>query len=535
MKLTLESLDAPEALQAAGVDTPSFNVRELQAEGVRTPRWLHIGPGNLFRVFIARLAQQAIEDGAVWPISTVIPMSPVEKYEQLGRNDLLTLGVTLHADGRKDMKVIAPLAECLATREDADYARFMELATKATLSLLTFTVTEKGYAIHDSAGNLQPAVVEAIEAEPRSYHSHTMALVASFLLARYESGAAPLTLISFDNFSHNGDKLRDSVLTIARGWAERGAVPAGFIDYLSDDSQVAFPISVIDKITPRPAQSVADELAARGFEDMDIRTPERTPLAGFVNTEAPEYLIIEKHFATQMPPLEDYGVKYVERHVCDEFERMKVTTCLNPLHTALAVSGCLLRMPTIDSEMRDPDLAAMVNRLAWDEGMPVVTDPGIIDPKDFVREVLEERFPNPYLPDDPARIAMDTSQKLPIRFGETIKSYLSEGMDLEKLHVIPLVFALWCRYLMGVDDAGNELTLAPDPLAGELSAHLAGVTLGASDVDLHSALEPILSNAAIFGVNLYETPLGKTVEGLFARLIAGPGAVRATIHEEMNK
>lgn len=533
MKLNLSELAQPENLIKSGVKIPGFDVAQMQLKGKETPRWIHIGPGNLFRVFIARIADQMIEAGEFWPVTVVLPMNPVEKTEQMEKFDLISLGITLHADGKRDLRAIAGISEALATREETDFARFLEIGRQSSVKVMTFTITEKGYAIHGMDGQLQPAVLEAIDSDPRAYQPHTMALVAGMLLHRFEAGAAPLTLMSYDNFSHNGDKLRDSVLTIVKGWAEKGSVPAEFVDYVSDESQVAFPISCIDKITPRPNQKIADELAELGFEDMQISNPFGVPLAGFVNTEAPEYLIVENKFATEVPPLDKFGVKFVERKACDEFERMKVTTCLNPLHTALAVAGCLLRIPTIDAEMRDPALAKMVNRLGWEEGMPVVTDPGIIRPDDFLREVLEVRFPNRYLPDDPGRIAMDTSQKLPIRFGETIKSYLQTGRDLEKLQVIPLVFALWCRYLLGIADDGEPFEVSPDPLREELQAHLADVKLGTPG-DVHAALSPILSNPAIFGIDLYQTPLAGKVENLFKKLVAGTGAVRTTIDEEMN-
>lgn len=267
---------------------------------------------------------------------------------------------------------------------------------------------------------------------------------------------------------------------------------------------------------------------------MDIEFVGRTPVAGFVNAEPTEYLIIEDKFAGDRPPLEDYGVQIVDRQVCDDFENMKVTTCLNPLHTALAVSGCLLRMPTIDSEMRDSALAAMVHELGWNEGLPVVVDPGVVAPEDFLREVLEVRFPNTYLPDDPARIAMDTSQKLPIRFGETIKKYIERDLPLDSLHTIPLVFALWLRYLTGIADDGEAFTLASDPLLEELQGMLAEVSVGMelSSDEAHRIVQPILSNKQIFGVDLYTTPLAAKVEGYFIELVAGPGAVRSVLDRE---
>ena len=73
--------------------------------------------------------------------------------------------------------------------------------------------------------------------------------------------------------------------------------------------------------------------------------------------------------------------------------------------------------------MKDEDLVKLVNILGYKEGLPVVVDPKILSPKAFIDEVVQKRIPNPFMPDTPQRIACDTSQKLSIRFGETIKAY----------------------------------------------------------------------------------------------------------------
>lgn len=535
MKLTLDGISAAHhaAWQEAGVRLPAFDVPAMQAAGQADPRWLHIGPGNIFRVFLARMADDMLAAGQRWPVTAVVPMDPAERDQQLAAHDLLTLGVTLNPDGTRDLRVIAGMSEALATRREEDLARTRQVITSPEVGLVSFTITEKGYAVHDSDGSLSAAVTEAIASDPHAYQPHTMALVASLLLSRFEAGGAPITLMSCDNFSHNGDKLRDSILTIAQGWEEAGSVPASFVNWLSDRTQVAFPITVIDKITPRPNASVSKDLLAAGVEDAGISVLGRTPLAGFVNTEPTEYLIIEDAFAARAPrpPFEDFGAHVVAREVCDKFEHMKVTTCLNPLHTALAEAGCLLRMPTIDAEMRDPALSALVHRLGWVESLPVVSDPGVVAPADFLREVLEVRFTNPYLPDDPARIAMDTSQKMPIRFGQTLLRYRERGLDMSVLHGISLVVALWCRYLMGVADDGDPFAPAPDPLYDELHAHVAGLRLGEVTAErARAALEPIISNPALFALDLTTTPLAEQVIDDFVRLTAGPGAVRATLN-----
>ena len=129
---------------------------------------------------------------------------------------------------------------------------------------------------------------------------------------------------------------------------------------------------------------------------------------------------------------------FTSRETVEKVERMKVCTCLNPLHTALAVYGCLLGYTKISDEMKDADLVKLVEIIGYKEGLPVVTDPGILSPKKFIDEVLQIRVPNPFMPDTPQRIACDTSQKLSIRFGETIKEYMaSSELDVKILKVHP--------------------------------------------------------------------------------------------------
>jgi fructuronate reductase len=171
----------------------------------------------------------------------------------------------------------------------------------------------------------------------------------------------------------------------------------------------------------------------------------------------------------------------------------------------------------------------LIENIGYKEGLPVVADPGIISPKAFIDEVIQVRFPNPFVPDTPQRIATDTSQKIPIRYGETIKAYLAgDKLNPRDLKFIPLVLAAWVRYLLGVNDKGETFTVSPDPLYETLSKSLSGLKLGQHG-PFHAALEPILSDKRVFAVNLYEAGLGEQVEAYFAELMAGPGAVAATL------
>jgi fructuronate reductase len=239
--------------------------------------------------------------------------------------------------------------------------------------------------------------------------------------------------------------------------------------------------------------------------------------------------VIEDVFPNGRPALEKAGVLFTNRETVDKVEKMKVCTCLNPLHTALAVFGCLLGYKRISDEMKDQDLVKLIEGIGYREGLPVVINPGIIDPKKFIGEVINVRLPNPFMPDTPQRIAADTSQKIPVRFGETLKAYKASGKNLKDLKLIPLVFAGWLRYLLGIDDQGKPFEVSPDPLYENLAAALSGIALGHDKAALHGKLEPILSNPALFGLNLYEAGLGKQVEDHFAEMISAPGAVRKVL------
>ena len=260
-----------------------------------------------------------------------------------------------------------------------------------------------------------------------------------------------------------------------------------------------------------------------------IYREKRSPIAPFVNSEEAGYLVIEDNFPNGRPPLEKVGVYVTDKKTVDLVERMKVCTCLNPLHTSLAVFGCLLGYDTIAAEMQDKDLKALVERIGYDEGMKVVANPGIIDPEQFIKEVIEVRLPNPNIPDTPQRIATDTSQKLAIRFGETIKLYNERAdLDVTQLTFIPLTIAAWCRYLLGINDKGEPMKLSPDPLLEELQTLLKDIKFGDCKT-VQKRLLPILSNEKIFGVNLYDVGLGEKIEHFFRLLISGPGAVRLTL------
>lgn len=528
MLLNLESIKNKE--QWSGVVLPEFDIAAIAEYTHKSPAWLHFGAGNIFRGFIASLQQELLNNGKA---STGIIAADTFDYEIIDKifraYDNLTLNVSLCADGSTKSEIIASVCEALRAdcSDAAEIERFKEIAVSPSLQMISFTITEKGYAVTDTSGAISALVQSDIKNGPENAR-HAMSFVTALLLLRYKAGKLPLALVSMDNCSHNGEKLKNAVLTVAEGWVSEGYADKEFIDYLNDESVVAFPWSMIDKITPRPSPKVEETLKAMGIENISpIVTSKNTFIAPFVNAEKPQYLVVEDNFPNGRPALEKAGVYMTDRDTVNKTERMKVTTCLNPLHTALAVYGCMLGYTLISAEMKDEDLVKLITRLGYVEGLPVVTDPKIISPKAFIDEVVNERLPNPFMPDAPQRIATDTSQKVGIRFGETIKSYAAMGRTNE-LVAVPLAIAGWLRYLLGVDDNGEAIEISSDPLKDELQSKLLGIKFGEPD-SYSGQLKNILCNERIFGSNLVENGMSDLIEEIFVKEISGAGAVRNTL------
>lgn len=531
LQLNLEGIKDKSAWQERNVKLPEFDVQAMMAETKNNPVWVHFGAGNIFRGFIAALQQsllnQELEKSGIIAADTF----DYDIIDQIYRpHDNMTLMVSLLPDGTMKKEVIASIGAGLraGTEFPEDMEQLKAVFRNPSLQMVSFTITEKGYALKNIEGAYLPVVQQDFENGPEKC-SHAMSKVTALLLERFLSGGTPVAVVSMDNCSHNGEKLKTSVLTVVEEWEKRGFVTKEFADWVNNEEKVSFPWTMIDKITPRPAKVVEDALKELEIGEMaPVITGKNTYIAPFVNAEEPQYLVVEDRFPNGRPALEKAGVYMTDRDTVNDTERMKVTTCLNPLHTALAVYGCMLGYESIAAEMKDTELKKLVELIGKKEGMPVVTDPKILSPEKFLDEVLTKRLPNPFIPDTPQRIATDTSQKLAIRFGETIKSYCKAGKDLNELTGIPLVIAGWLRYLLAVDDAGKEFTPSSDPMLSVMQEKLKDVHLSDPD-SADGKLSDILTNDTLFGCDLYEAGIAEKVIKMFKEMLEGPGAVRKVL------
>lgn len=514
-----------------GYKVPMYDRDAVMERTKENPYWIHFGYGNIFRAFQANVVQNLLNQGVLDRGLIAVAGTDSEVIDKLfrPRNNYSVL-VTMKADGTQDRIVIGSIVESMTAdrKYPEDIERLKEIFCKDSLQMVSFTITEKGYALTDAEGKYKKAVQADFENGPEQTQYY-LGMAASLLYVRYKNGAKPIAMVSMDNCSHNGDKLHQAIQRYAQAWVDNGFVDSGFVDYINDGKRVSFPWTMIDKITPRPDPSI-EEMLEKDMHDSakGAYTSRNKYITPYVNAEEYECLVIEDWFPNGRPDLEKGGVIFTDRDTVDKVETMKVCTCLNPLHTTLAVFGCLLGYTSISEEMKNPILVELIKKVGYTEGLPVAVNPGIIDPKEFIDTVFEIRLPNPFISDSPQRIAADTSQKLSIRFGETIKAYqTSEELDVKELIYIPLVFAGWLRYLMGIDDSGNEFSLSPDPLLDMLRPYVSELRLGDSVEE--EALRPVLENEDIFGVNLYEAEMADLVIRYLNEMLEGEGAVRSTL------
>lgn len=535
MKLTRAGIKDRAAWEKAGITLPGYDVEAVSEKAKKEPVWVHFGIGNIFRVFIGGIADGLLEEGVMDRGITCVETFDYDVVDKIYQPyDNLGLNVILHGNGTREYKVIGSLAEAVKAQasDPEQWKRLKEIFASSSLQLVSFTITEKGYALHRADGTWLPYVAADIQNGPEKA-TGAMAVLVAMLYVRYQVGKYPLALVSMDNCSQNGAKLRESVLTMAEEWKKAGYVDEGFVSYVSDEDTVAFPWTMIDKITPRPSERIADDLEKAGVEYMQpVITGKQTYIAPFVNAEKPQYLVIEDHFPNGRPALEKgFGVYMTDRNTVNLSERMKVTVCLNPVHSATGPLGVVLGYDLFAHMLNtNEDMMKMARMVAYDEGLPVVPNPGILSPQAFVDELFNDRFPNEYLGDTNLRLAVDVSQMVGIRFGETVKAYVEKYGDASRLTAIPLGIAGWLRYLLAVDDAGNHYELAPDPMQEELTEQLKDIVVGHPET-FKDQLKPILSNERLFFTDLYKDGAGEKIETMFREMIAGPGAVKATIHK----
>lgn len=527
MKLSLENLE--KKVNWKGYRLPDYDINKMRAKTKEKPVWLHIGSGNIFRAFPAVLAQRMLTAGLT--DKGIICCEPYDEeiIDKVYRPfDNLSICVTLYVDGALKKEVVGSVAESL--KMSADFDRMREIFSKPSLQMVSLTITEKAYNLRGADRKYVLDVQTDMDNGPENCES-LMGRLASLCLHRMHTCGTPISLVSMDNCYNNGYRLQYAMSEIINVWFQKGKIDIAEFAYLT--GQVLFPRTMIDKITPFPNRKIAAVLRQDGIEQVKpITTKMGTIVSCFTNTESPQYLLIEDLFPNGHPPLEQLGIIFTSGRIVEKSMEMKACSTLNPMDTAMAEFGMMLGYETINCIVRDDDIRTFITNLVHEECMPLGADPGVLDPDEFVHEILTVRYPNPYLNDTAARIMTDTSQKVVTRYGKILSNYYNSKVPMHKvsrLRFIPLAIAGWLRYLVGVDDNGEPMVLSPDPTLESLQKRMAGIKLG--DAASYEQLYSILADRTLFGVNMFEIGCGDHIIAYFNELNAGKGAVRAALHK----
>jgi len=423
---------------------------------------------------------------ARWGIVGASLRSPVVRDQLKSQDGLYTLAVR-GAEG-ETLQVIGAIKDVLVAPESPE--ALLSALTDPAVAIVTLTVTEKGYCYDPATAALDekhPDIVHDL-AEPAKPRTAPGFLVEA-LRRRRAANVHSFTVLCCDNLPHNGR----TVARIVTRFAELS--DPQFAHFIRNE--IAFPSTMVDRITPATTDADRAAIAARlGCED-----------AGAVITEPFSQWVIEDRFAGGVRP--DWSIAGAE-FVSDvvPYENMKLRL-LNGAHSTLAYLGYLAGYETVSDTMRDGAYRRLAEGLMDNAATTLKMPPGA-DVASYKRALIE-RFDNPALKHRTWQICMDGSQKLPQRLLGSIRDRLAAGAPVDRL---VMGVAGWMRYITGTDERGQPIDVR-DPLSARLRQIADGAGLVAD------RLAPaLLAVREIFSAELADDPRFRVaVTDALARII----------------
>jgi mannitol 2-dehydrogenase len=395
---------------------------------------VHFGVGGFHRAHQAMYHDRLMNDGKAldWGICGVgvMPADRQMKEALDAQGDLYTL-VVKHSDGTYEPRVIGAITEYLFAPDDPE-AVIQKLAAEAT-RIVSLTVTEGGYNIHDVTGDFDAANPDVVhDLEPGATPRTTFGLITEALRRRKERGLPPFTIMSCDNLQGNGHLSQMAFTAFARlrdpelgGWVQR---------------DVKFPNSMVDRITP--VTTDADRAELRERFGIDDKWP--------VVCEPFTQWVLEDAFSLGRPPYEDAGVQVVDD--VEPYELMKLRL-LNASHQALCYLAYLAGYRLVHEAAQDPLFRAFLRGYMDDEATPTLAPVPGIDLDEY-KHTLIERFSNPEVRDTIARLCAESSDRIPKWLLPVVRRQLETGGEIK--HGAAVV-ASWARYAEGVDEQGEPI------------------------------------------------------------------------------
>ncbi|MEE9433769.1 MAG: mannitol dehydrogenase family protein [Sphingorhabdus sp.] len=415
---------------------------------------LHLGAGAFFKAHQAVYTDTALGlASGDWGICAASLNSETVKEALVPQDCLYTLKLLGEPES---YRVIGSIAQVLAGPDDR--AKIIEKISDPQIKIMTLTITEKGYCLEPSGALdfAHPDIAEDLKqaGPPRS----AIGVLVAGLKMRFGTETSPITVISCDNISGNGTKLRGAVIAFAQ------RLDAEFAERIS--KHVIFPNTMVDSITPAGDAPLLESVTrAIGFEDQAA-----------VHREKFSDWVIED-FDGPRPAWGEAGAVFASDVTPYETAKLRL---VNAPHSALAYLGLLAGYTTVAQVMADEELTRYFYGLTQDELIPSLGDSPIADLAAY-RDRIGQRFANPLIHHELRQIAADGSAKLPQRLLPPLA--VNHRAD-RPIGFIALGIAAWMRFVLAGARKGVKLN---DPLASIFS-EVSSASLGQAEDDVDGLL-----------------------------------------------
>ncbi|KGJ92604.1 mannitol dehydrogenase family protein [Colwellia psychrerythraea] len=439
--------------------TPQYD-RENTEIGI-----VHLGPGAFHRAHQAVYTENAMNlAGGNWGICGVSLRSATARDVLAKQDNLYTLAIL---DKEINYQIIGAIKEVLVASEQLQ--QVMDRLTSPNTKLVTLTITEKGYCLgSDGRLDLEHSDI-AHDLSNRSQPISAIGYIVQALGQRKINSVAAFNVLSCDNVSGNGDKLRRAVIDYA---TQLDAALATWIEV-----NVAFPNAMVDSITPKTEDYTVDSVTSA------IGARDEWP----IQREQFTQWVIEDNWNGSRPAWEKVGVVFTSD--VDGFEKAKLRL-LNSLHSTLAYAGSLAGFETVYDVTSDEAFYDFICQLANQEVIGSFVPPKELNVESYSKEIIE-RFLNPEIRHLLAQIAWDGSQKVQMRILPIIEDNLALGRSTK---LLSLSLACWFEFICRALKEGREII---DPLASDFAKQPALLSNDSAEV-----VEAFLTIESIFGQTL---------------------------------
>ena len=372
---------------------------------------VHLGYGGFHRAHQAVYIDDYMQctNDLRWGIAAVnLRASEAQFFEQVQKAENGYLLTTTTPDDVREMRLVRPHCQFLDWSKNTAEAE--NIVARSSVTIITITVTESGYYLNDDTTlNIDDPIIaqEIVERFEGRGQQSIYAYLSRALHARYQANGLPINILCCDNIRSNGKMLDRNFKKYLEVTGEHDLL--GWIE-----ENVSFPCSMVDRITPRTSEALAQETTEL-FGSVGLNP---------INSEAFKQWVVEDNFKAPMPDLPKVGTEFVVD--VDPYEEAKIRI-LNGGHTGICYLGALAGHKTFDQAIRDPMLRVFFDNFETKEVLPGLDMPLPFNKSDYLLDVVD-RFSNRAIADQLERICMDGYSKIPIYIRPTLESCLRQNI-----------------------------------------------------------------------------------------------------------